>query len=315
VHPQIVACADRGDHGVGAAGRLGIRIGIKRGLQNRRASSAGPPPDADALVRVGLSCHGVGKVGDTTRVERGRTAREPGVGEIEAPPPEVHGARLAEEAAPEPIEDPSDLDEHLPAGPCRSGVVGTMERVGFEANGVGDFDRHGPDPGGDIQPRERFHDQAIELSHRPRLERYRGVTAVRALDDELMRDEVERDRDDALVDRQRQRGEPAWRDLQGGVPVMVGERRQGERQFADDLRPQLQRDVRVPPPVEREWRPGVQRNAFNTRRRHRRDSSTTNARPAPPKRSPGAHWHGHASWRGGWVSCRSRAWRRIPDTF
>ena len=82
----------------------------------------------------------------------------------------MHGARLAEEAAPEPIEHPSDLDEHLPAGPCRSGVVRTVVRVGFEANGVCDFDRHGPDAGADPQPRERVHDEAIELGHGPRLE-------------------------------------------------------------------------------------------------------------------------------------------------
>src|SRR5207247_6574268 len=94
VHPHIVARADRGDHCVGAAGRLGIRIGIKRRLQNGRESSAGPPPDADALVRVCLARHEVGQVGNTTGVAGGRIAREPRVGEIEAPPPEVDGARL-----------------------------------------------------------------------------------------------------------------------------------------------------------------------------------------------------------------------------
>src|SRR5881409_3026956 len=72
-------------------------------------------------------------------------------------------------------------------------------------------------------------DEAIELGHRPRLEGYRGVTAVRGLDAKLMRDEVERDRDEAPADRQRKRGEPARRYLQGRVPVMVRERRQGER--------------------------------------------------------------------------------------
>ena len=257
MHPDIIARAGRGNHGVGAAGRLGIGIGIKRGLQNRRESSAGPPPDADALVRVGLTCHGVGKVGDTTRVPGGGTAREPRVGEIEAPPPEVHGARLAEEAAPEPLEDPFDLDEHLPAGPCRRGVVGAMGRVGFEANRVGHLDRHSPDPGVDIEARQRVHDEPIKLGHRPRPEGYRGVTAIGQLDGESVRDEVERDRDEAPIDRQRQRGEPAWCYLQRRVPVMVRERGQAERQLADDLRPHMHRGVRVPPLLERQRRPAI----------------------------------------------------------
>src|SRR2546429_345191 len=82
----------------------------------------------------------------------GATTREPRVGEIEAPPPEVHGARLAEEAGAERIEDPPDPDEYLQERLCRSRVVGAMDRVGFEANRAGDFGRHGPDPGVDAQP-------------------------------------------------------------------------------------------------------------------------------------------------------------------
>src|SRR5437773_9723555 len=35
VYPHVIARACRRDHGVGTAGRLGIRIGIKRRLQNR----------------------------------------------------------------------------------------------------------------------------------------------------------------------------------------------------------------------------------------------------------------------------------------
>src|SRR5438034_11715149 len=103
-----------------------------------------------------------------------------------------------------------------------------MEGVRFEANGVWDFDGHGPDPRADIQLRQRLHDEAIELGHRPRLEGYRGVTAARALYGEVVREEVERDRDDALVDRQRRRGEPPSRDLAGGVPLPVAGWRHAE---------------------------------------------------------------------------------------
>src|SRR6266705_2287257 len=47
VHPYIVARRGRSDHGVGAARRLGIRVGIERGLHNRCESAARPPPHAD----------------------------------------------------------------------------------------------------------------------------------------------------------------------------------------------------------------------------------------------------------------------------
>ncbi len=94
------------------------------------------------------------------------------------------------------------------------------------------------------------------------------MTAVRGVDGELIREEVERDRDEATVNRQRKRGEPAGRDLQGGVPVMVRERRQAERQLADDLRPHVERGVGVAPPLERQGRPEV---AGRDVRRHRSD--------------------------------------------
>src|SRR3989449_5315704 len=143
-------------------------------------------------------------------------AREPRVGEIEAPPPEVDGARLTDEAAAEHLQNPFDLDEQLPACPSRCGIVRAVDRVGFEANGAGDFDRHGPDPGADVQPCQRVHDEAIELGDRARLKRDRGVASIRALENELMRNKVKRGRDAATVGRQRKRGEPAWRYLEGG---------------------------------------------------------------------------------------------------
>src|SRR2546425_2315138 len=97
-------------------------------------------------------------------------AREPRVGEIEAPPPEVDGARLTDEAAAEHLQNPFDLDEQLPACPSRCGIVRAVDGVGFEANGVGDFDRHGPDPGADVQPCQRVHDAARSEEHTSELQ-------------------------------------------------------------------------------------------------------------------------------------------------
>src|SRR3989449_6962800 len=70
-----------------------------------------------------------------------------------------------------------------------------------------------------------------------------------------MRNKVKRGRDAAMVGRQRKRGEPAWRYLEGGVPVVVCERRQAKRQLADDLRPHMEGGVGVPPLLERQGRP------------------------------------------------------------
>src|SRR2546425_8570958 len=50
VHAHVVARRRGTDHRGGAAGWLGIRIGIKRRLRDRCSPAAGPPPDADALV-------------------------------------------------------------------------------------------------------------------------------------------------------------------------------------------------------------------------------------------------------------------------
>src|SRR5439155_21027410 len=111
-----------------------------------------------------------------------------------------------------------------------------------------------------------------------RLEGDAGAASVRALDHEVMRREIEADQHEAIADRKGKRGEPARRYLQRGVPVMVREVREGEGELAHDLRPHVQRRVRIPPAVEREWRPRRGRNdLFNTPRRHRQDSSTASA--------------------------------------
>src|ERR687891_162229 len=104
----------------------------------------------------------------------------------------MDGARLAEETAAEHVEDPFDLDEYPPERAGRGGIVRAMDGVGLEARGVRNFHRHGPDPCADIQSRQRLHDEAMEFGHRPGLEGDRGHAPVRALENEAMRNEVER---------------------------------------------------------------------------------------------------------------------------
>src|SRR2546426_680487 len=51
---------------------------------------------------------------------------------------------------------------------------------------------------------------------------------------------------------------------------------------------------------------------LNTPQNRRPDSSTATAPPAPPRRPPDDCWPARVCWRGGWGSCRSTGWRRIP---
>src|SRR5207245_10679984 len=88
-----------------------------------------------------------------------------------------------------------------------------------------------------------------------RFNRDPGDAYIPALENELMRKKVKRGRDAATVGRQRKRGEPAWRYLEGGVPVVVCERRQAKRQLANDLRPHVECGVGVAPLLERQGRP------------------------------------------------------------
>ncbi len=113
-------------------------------LQNRREPSAGPPADADAFVRIRFACHRVRKIRDAARVPRRGAAREARVSKVKAPPPEMHGTRLAEEATAELLQNALGLDEDLPACSGRDGIVGAMDGIRFEPNRVGDFD--GPRP-------------------------------------------------------------------------------------------------------------------------------------------------------------------------
>src|SRR5712691_7135950 len=62
---------------------------------------------------------------------------------------------------------------------------------------------------------------------------------------------------------------------------MVRERRQAERELADDLRPHVQRGVRVPPAVERECRPRVLRGGHGVAPRSEALRLRSSRRDAP----------------------------------
>src|SRR5206468_11595259 len=118
-------------------------------------------------------------------------AREAGHGEIEGPPKEMHGARLAEEATAKLLEHRVGLNEDLEEALDRCWVVRRMLLVVGETDRPWHFDGHGGDFRFDIQLTERIPDFTVEGGHRSRNQRNRLEGSVRRGDPELVIQEVE----------------------------------------------------------------------------------------------------------------------------
>jgi glyoxalase family protein len=78
---------------------------------------------------------------------------------------------------------------------------------------------------------------------------------VGAVDQQLVTQAIERDRDRTAIVRQGMGGQPARRREEGDVPEMIRSRRQRQRDLADNLRPHVQRGVGVAPRFQLECRP------------------------------------------------------------
>ena len=232
------------------ARRLGRGVRVEGGFAHRPADAAGPEPVTDDLVRVRLPRDRVG-----ARPLRRPPARESGHGQVEASPEEVDGAALSDEAAPERLEHGLHGDERPPERVRRRRVVGSMHRVRLEADRIRNLHRLRPDADVDPQPAQGIHHEPIELGDRPRLEPDPLRAAVGAAEDELVGDEVERDRDGPIPVGQRRRREAPRSHLEGDVPVVVRERRERETDLAHDLRPHVERGEGVLPRLERQGRP------------------------------------------------------------
>ena len=173
---------------VEAGGRRG-RVRVERGLRHR--VSAGPPPRADAFMRVRLPGHPVGEVRYPTGVRRRGAAREPGTGKVEASPPEVNGTALAEEAAPKLVQHPVSLDQQSPESLGRIGVVRSVGLVLIEADRFGLLDRPGPDMDIHSDSAHRAHDVAIKVRHGSRPQRDRGVVPLAGFHSEYVLEKIE----------------------------------------------------------------------------------------------------------------------------
>src|SRR5439155_27337445 len=107
-----------------AAGRLWVRVGVERGFLDGRPRSPRPPAGADAFVGIRFLGHVIGTVRDTARMHGRPPAGEAGARQVEASPPEVRRAALADEAAAELLEHAIRLRENAPASVGGLGLVG-----------------------------------------------------------------------------------------------------------------------------------------------------------------------------------------------
>ena len=70
-----------------------------------------------------------------------------------------------------------------------------------------------------------------------------------------MADEIKTHSKHEIAMHERRRRETAGRDLHCHIPEVIHPRREGQRDFTDDLRPHVQCRVCVAPRVQRQWWP------------------------------------------------------------
>ena len=127
--------------------------------------------------------------------------------------------------------------------------------VEVEANGRRDFNWHRPDFHVEFHRVERGHHLAVKIGDGLRTERQGSSVVVRGADDELVIDEIELNAEGTITVRERARGETAGRYLHSNAPGMIERRCLSKRDFADDLRPHMQRRVGIFPGFVRQRRP------------------------------------------------------------
>ena len=157
---------------IGATGRLGIRVGIKRRLLDRRADATRPPSRADALVRVRLESDPIRAIRNASGMLRRTASRKTSAGQVEGAPEKVRRTTLADKTAAELLQYAIRLGENAPAPLRRVRVIRGMHAiVRKRSDVVGDLHWSRKNLRRDIEGAERRHVVAIEISDGARLER------------------------------------------------------------------------------------------------------------------------------------------------
>ena len=180
---------------------------------------------------------------------------EPGDGQIETAPPEMHGARFADEARAELVHHVGAVRHRPPPDAGRRGVVRFVRAVFREPDRTWNLDRHRPDLHGDPKLREDAHHFGVEVGDGFRRELDRLDPVVVGADVQLVRAEVEDHLERRAVVRHRHRRETARAELKRRAPPVIDRRRQLQPDLADDLDPHVERGAGVRPRRIIEGRP------------------------------------------------------------
>ena len=125
-----------------------------------------------------------------------------------------------------------------------------MPVVLVETNRVGNLDRHGPDSNVKSEATKPSKQFVVKRGNRLRPEGQDRLIDPGGLNFQLVIDEIERDSECASIGFQPAGRETSRRHLKRHVPEVIQSWCAGERDFADHLRPHVQRRVRVAPLIQ-----------------------------------------------------------------
>lgn len=173
------------------------------------------------------------------------------MGQVEAVPEQLRGARLAAEPRGEVPEHLVGEAQDRPPASHRVGVVAVVDRVVRERRAIAEIERSRLD--GDVNPElaQSGEEVAVELRAGQALaQREAGLPPPARAHAQAVADEVELDLPREFAARQRAGREPARRDVQRDVPPMVPKRHERHPNLAHDLRVAMERLLRrLPVPV------------------------------------------------------------------
>ena len=157
-------------------------------------------------MRIGLLRHGIGKVRHAAGMQRRGPARKACHGEIEAAPEKMYRAALADKGGPEGFEYAVGLKQNPPMALGEIGLVGGMQAVLVEGDGVCYLIGPFVDADGDAELPQGLHQFGIELGDGARRKREFLARSVVGIDAQHVPQKVEFELETSLSIRDRRRG-------------------------------------------------------------------------------------------------------------
>src|SRR5216683_438365 len=230
--------------------RFGVRVREEGGLWKLGVSR--PEPGADLLGVAPFSLDEPG-----ARSWLGPTAREPGVGEVERAPEEMHRRRPPAKSRTMVLEHQVNPRQHSPETICPFRLVRRVNGVLGKGNRIADLVGNRADAGVDPQRAQVGHEIGMKVSNRARAKRDLSRVASHGLDYNLVVDEVDVDLEYQPRVRHRGGRQSARAEVQRHVGPLSFERAQSEPDFAHDLQVHVQRLERIFPGAVGQLRPDL----------------------------------------------------------